>query len=72
MKQIPQILESYLLSLLLMLLCMGGSHVLWGNPFYGAIFFLSVSIVLALVPRRRDENKFRDIACALRHHADAP
>lgn len=54
--------RTYLLSLLLLLLCMAGSHVLSGSPFWGALLFLAASLVPLLLPAEKTEDKFRDIA----------
>ena len=53
---------AYLLSLLLLLLLMAGSHILLGSPFWGIIVFLSASLVPLLLPVKKAEDKFRDIA----------
>jgi len=41
---------------------MGGSHVVFGNPFYGAFFFLLCSMLFTVLHKRDRNHGFREIA----------
>ena len=40
----------------------GGSHVLWGNPIYGAVSFMLCSIIFTLLVHRKGDRGFHSLA----------